>query len=44
MANQRVRADETWRYFCGIAWRRLSTRQEEAQRIASSLATDEEGE
>jgi hypothetical protein len=41
MAKQKISADDTWRYFCGVAWRMLSQRQELAQQIASSIAADE---
>lgn len=43
MRKPTVGLDDVWRYFCGVTWRMLSERQEAAQRIASSLATDEGG-
>jgi hypothetical protein len=32
----RCRADATWRYFCGVMWRKLTERQEVARQILAA--------
>lgn len=41
--ESRADPESTWRYFCGVAWRRLTEMQDVARQVASSLADDEEG-
>lgn len=41
--ESRATPDQTWRYFCGVAWRRLTELQDVARQVATSLADDEEG-
>lgn len=33
MGNDRVKADQTWRYFCGVCWRRVDELHQRAQQI-----------
>jgi hypothetical protein len=41
--ESRASPDDTWRYFCGVAWRRLTEMQDVARQVADSLATEDEG-
>jgi hypothetical protein len=40
--ESRARPDDTWRYFCGVAWRRLTEIQDVARQVATSLAEEDD--
>jgi hypothetical protein len=39
--ESQARPDDTWRYFCGVAWRRLTEMQDVARQVAASLAEED---
>lgn len=41
MAANQVSAENTWRYFCGIAWRQIGEIQEVARQVAAAQAAEE---
>jgi hypothetical protein len=43
MAAWRVEPEDTWRYFCGIAWRQIGEMQQVARQIAAANLADEDG-
>lgn len=39
--NERVRVDETWRYFCGVIWKKVTKMQDEARALLEQEVDEE---